>query len=77
MIYIDKTGHMVADSLGELHNFAITMGLKRHYYRGIRKGHPHYDLTTERKMDQAIEMGAILVSPKQIIEISKGISIPR
>ena len=43
MVYVDRV-HMVADSLKELHSFAEKIGLKRHFFEGVRKGHPHYDL---------------------------------
>jgi hypothetical protein len=46
MIYTDGV-HMVADSLAELHAFASSIGLKRIYFHGVRKGHPHYDLTNK------------------------------
>ena len=45
MLYTDQT-HLVADSLPELHEYAENIGLRRHYFEGIRKGHPHYDLKT-------------------------------
>lgn len=55
MIYIDqprerdKNGrpilcaHMVADTLDELHEFALTLGLIRRHFQTADK-HPHYDL---------------------------------
>jgi hypothetical protein len=71
MIYVDKYGHMVAGSIAELHEFAERMGMKRHFYQGVKKGHPHYDLTTQRKKDLAIHLGAIVVSPKKIVKLSR------
>ena len=72
MIYVDVHGHMVADSLEELHEFASeVMGLKRHFYEGVRKGHPHYDLTTSNKRIGALIHGAKPVSPKEIVRISR------
>ena len=39
MIYIDKYGHMVADTLNELHQFAFNkVGIRRHFFQGTRKG---------------------------------------
>lgn len=69
MIYVDKV-HMVADSLEELHAFAISIGLKRHFFEGVKKGHPHYDLTNKTIMQKAIENGAQVVGSKKIVEIS-------
>ncbi len=71
MIYIDKYGHMVADNLIELERFAESMGLKRHFYQGVRKGHPHYDLTTQAKKETAIRMGAKLVGIRKITKLSR------
>lgn len=42
MIYTDLT-HIVADSKQELHDWADSQGIGRHWYRGVRKKHPHYD----------------------------------
>ena len=48
MLYIDPRGHLMSDvSLEELHVFATRIGIKRHWFEGVRKSHPHYDLTTE------------------------------
>ena len=62
---------MVADSLEELHSFAEKIGLKRHFFEGVRKGHPHYDLTNKAIMSKAIENGAEEVSSKKILKISQ------
>jgi hypothetical protein len=72
MIYVDKV-HMVADSLEELHSFAEKMGIKKHFYEGVRKGHPHYDLTNKTVMSKVIENGAVVVSSKKVLEISKSL----
>ncbi len=69
MIYVD-TVHMVADTLKELHAFAESIGLKRHFFEGVRKGHPHYDLTNKTIMQKAKDAGAIVVSRNKIVEVS-------
>lgn len=62
MILLDTMGHLYSDeSLQELYNFAVK-GLKlkpewNHYSRHF----PHFDLTTKRKKDQALKLGAKLV----------------
>ena len=72
MIYIDKYGHMVADSLNELHLFAIEkIGIRRHFFQGTRKGHPHYDLTTQAKKETAIRMGAKMVGIREIVKLGR------
>jgi len=68
---------MVADSLKELHSFAEKIGLKRHFFEGVRKGHPHYDLTNKTIMLKAIENGAIIVSGKKIVEISHNLVLKK
>jgi hypothetical protein len=53
-------GHMQADTLGELHEFADRIGLRREWFQA-RPGRPendHYDLTREGR-ELAIKLGAI------------------
>lgn len=60
--------HLVSDhSICDLHDFAWSMGLKRCWYRGVRKGHPHYDLTTPKKLEAAIAAGARLVTTRELL----------
>lgn len=68
MIYTDKI-HLVADTLEELHEFAENIGIKRCWFHGTRKGHPHYDIQGYR-MDR-VSMTAEIVSSKEILRISK------
>lgn len=72
MIYTDKI-HLVADTLEELHEFALKIGLKRHFYEGVRKGHPHYDLTNKHILNKALEAGAKIVDKREILKISKSL----
>lgn len=62
MILIDHLGHMVAtESEEELHIFARKIGLKRTWFQQPKNPsmrHAHYDLTTQRKINQAIANGA-------------------
>lgn len=73
MIYTDNV-HLVADSLQELHEFAEKIGLKKHFFEGVRKGHPHYDLTNKLIVNKALENGATVVNSKKIVEISHKLS---
>lgn len=53
-------GHMQADTLDELHEFAQRIGMRRAWFQ-TRPGRPdkdHYDLTRTRR-DRAILLGAI------------------
>jgi hypothetical protein len=53
-------GHLQADTLEELHEFAQRLGMPRRWFQS-RRGRPekdHYDLTCARR-DRAILLGAI------------------
>jgi len=67
MIYTDGT-HLATDGdLQDLHDFAASINLKRHYYHGKMKGHPHYDLTNRDFLLRAIAKGAIYVTSKELV----------
>ncbi len=70
MVYTDRT-HLVADSLDELHSFAIKIGLKRHFYEGVRKGHPHYDLTNNKILEKVLLENVSIISSRELLIISK------
>lgn len=80
MIYTDRV-HLVADSLIELHTFAIQIGLHRRYFEGVKKGHPHYDLIKTsgkpiydiqgvKMSDKVLLNGAKLIGRKELTLIS-------
>jgi hypothetical protein len=53
-------GHLQADTVEELHAFAASLGLRRHWFQH-RPGRPdrdHYDLTAERRR-LALAAGAV------------------
>lgn len=57
--------HLVSDqSLDELHRFASLIGLTRRWYQ---KRRPHYDVTAKWRQEWAIGMGAIRVSPRELV----------
>ena len=68
-VYVDaarhKTGprgrvkycHLTADSVEELHAFALKIGVKRCWFEVSRRGVPHYDLN-EKMRSTALENGA-------------------
>lgn len=70
MIYTDNVGHMVADSLEELHDFAKELGLKREWFQDHPR-HPHYDLTTQRMRNKALRLGAQLADRREIVKTIK------
>lgn len=69
MIYTDKI-HVVADILIELHNFACGIGLNRNYFHGVRKKHPHYDVTNKYMLEKVLQHAKV-VSSKEILTKSK------
>lgn len=73
MFYTDKV-HLIAGdktTIQELHDFANWIGLKRCYFHGVRKGHPHYDLTTDLMICRVLVRGVKVVSSKEIVQILK------
>ena len=75
MIYIDGIGHLVSDtSLDELHAFARKLGLKLSWFQD-KTPHPHYDCTTNRMRQKAIEAGAEWVTSREIVAMSKALQI--
>lgn len=66
MIYTDGT-HLVAETLPELHNYAQSIGLKRHFFHGVRKGHPHYDLTNDKIKEKVLNDDKVTLICKRCI----------
>lgn len=77
MIYVDEfrrwgptsircfragSSHLTADTLGELHEMAAWVGLRREWFQGGRV--PHYDLTESRRA-KALAAGAVFVPAKE------------
>ncbi len=61
--------HLIADDINELHEVALTIGLKENWFQ--KKKYPHYDISFEKKK-LAIKMGVIEISKKDVIRILKG-----
>lgn len=70
MIYTDGT-HLVADTLEELHQFCKLAGIKKCWYEGYRKGHPHYDIPDYKKQTIMNHSGVKFVRPREVLAISK------
>jgi len=66
--YRYRMSHMLADSLEELHAMAEKLGLRRSWFQP--KSSPHYDLC-QSKRARAVELGAIEVDRRQVVEIIK------
>ena len=67
MIFTDGVHLATNGDPQDLHKFAESIGLKRHYYHGVRKGHPHYDILNRAYFEWAIAKGAIYVRPRELI----------
>lgn len=70
MVYTDRI-HLVADSIPELHEFAVKIGLHRNMYHGQKKGHPHYDLINLSFRSAAFHGGAIMVDKRKVLQVAK------
>lgn len=66
-----KMCHMVADTVEELHIMADKIGVKRKWFQGSKR--PHYDICI-RKRNLAIRLGAIEVSMRDAVNITKNMT---
>lgn len=58
--------HLTADTLKELHEFALSIGMKRSWFQlSAGKEIPHYDLTASKRK-QAVIKGAIEITRKEM-----------
>jgi len=62
----DRSAHMIADTLGELHCAALAIGLRREWFQP--SSFPHYDLTATRHA-RALEVGAKLVDRRELVAV--------
>jgi hypothetical protein len=70
MLYTDGI-HLVADSLDELHSYSKMIGIGKHWFEGVKKGHPHYDIPERMKMEIQWNPAIKKVSSKEILLKSK------
>jgi hypothetical protein len=64
---------LVADSLGELHEFAKKLGLQRNWFQRAAS-YPHYDVTVEVRA-RALTMGAIAGSRIEIMDCARKLKV--
>jgi len=57
--------HLTADTLDELHAFAVRIGLRRAYFQN-KPGFPHYDLMSERTRKAAADAGAVALTRAEV-----------
>lgn len=72
MIYFDGI-HLVTDNtdLAELHEFAQRLGIKRCWFEGVRKKHPHYDVP-KKYIDIVKDQPDVkLVDSREIVEVNQ------
>lgn len=62
--------HMAADSLDELHTMAHKIGLQRRWFQN-KPEHPHYDISMSKRRE-AIKLGAVEVSQRQMLMLHQG-----
>lgn len=83
-VYIDNAripyrgmlmSHMIADSLVELHVFAHLLGLKPAWFQNNKVSRPHYDVCASKRA-QAIRLGAIPVTSRELVERLRAGRIP-
>lgn len=65
----DKWCHLLADSLDELHDFALLINVDKRWFHK-NASYPHYDITV-RTREIAISRGALPSNRKKIIECAK------
>jgi hypothetical protein len=51
-----------------VHDLAGEIGLRREWFKN-NGSYPHYDLTSNKKVIQAIQHGAVRVGPKELVSI--------
>ena len=69
--FCDDQGHLVCQpfSVENLHLMAAYFGIKRHWFHGLKKGHPHYDIPRHRFTE--IHGKCIILSPREVLAICK------
>jgi hypothetical protein len=68
--YTDSV-HLITDGRQwELHDFAERIGLRRIWYQEMpAHAIPHYDILSPRILARALVLGAVEVTPKQLVRI--------
>jgi hypothetical protein len=64
-------GHMLADTLDELHAMAAAIGMRREWYQPL--SFPHYDVSLQRRA-RAIALGAVQVDRCGIVQVKRRLS---
>jgi len=57
--------HLIADTLPELHEMAVKIGMKREWFQN-NASFPHYDIPLFRK-EKALKLGTIELSRRELV----------
>jgi len=60
-------GHMISESLDELHQMAADIGMKREWFQDS-ENHPHYDVSVERRR-RALALGAQQITSREAVRL--------
>lgn len=64
-------GHMLADTLDELHAMAQAIGMRRMWFQPL--SFPHYDVSMQRRA-HAVMLGALQVDRRGIVQVKRRLS---
>lgn len=65
----DRSCHMYADTLDELHVMARSIGLKREWFQD-HSDLPHYDLVSTKR-EKAVELGAVEHTREDMVQFKR------
>jgi hypothetical protein len=65
-----KSCHLIADTLEELNQFALSIGMRKEWFQQNKNNLPHYDLT-EKRRKLAISKGAIEIDKYLFVKMIK------
>jgi len=71
MILCDGVHLVSTESAAELHAFARQVGLKKGWYQASHR-HPHYDILSGLYLSRAYSLGAIRVTPRELLAALAG-----
>lgn len=65
--------HLASPDVNELHRFAESVGLKRCWFEGARKAHPHYDCKNPQIMSKILASPEVqVVNTRELIRMCYG-----
>ena len=71
MILCDGQHLVSTGTLEELHAFARQVGLKKGWYQAHPR-HPHYDVLSSWRVARAYKLGAVRVTPRELLTALAG-----